>query len=43
MWSQIKKKWVRKQGEIWINEQQKEVNAEKYVKNLIEQGYNKHY
>lgn len=28
---------------MWINEQQKEVNVEKYVNNLIEQTYNKHY
>ena len=43
MWEQIKKKWVKKQGNIWINDQQKEINADKYVNSLIEQTYNKHY
>ena len=43
MWAQIKKKWVRKKGQIWINQHEKEVNADKYVNNLIEQGYMKHY
>ena len=43
MWAQIKKKWVRKKGQIWINQHEKEVNADKYVNNLIEQGYMKYY
>lgn len=43
MWQQIKKKWIRKEGNIWINDSQKEVNAEKYVNTLIEQNYGKYY
>lgn len=35
MWAQIKKKWVKKDANVWINDTQKEINAEKYVNNLI--------
>ena len=43
MMAQIKKKWVKKSGQIWINEQQKEVNAQQYVSKIIEQSYMKKY
>lgn len=43
IWAQIRKKWVKKEGAVWINEGQKEVNAEKYVDFLIEQTYMKEY
>lgn len=43
MWAQIKKKWVHKQGNIWINDQDKQINAQTYINRLVEQGYEKHY
>lgn len=43
MWEQIKKKWIRKDAVIWINDNQKEINGQKYVNNLIEQNYMKHF
>lgn len=43
MWEQIKKKWIRKDAVIWINDNQKEINGYKYVNNLIEQNYMKHF
>lgn len=43
MWEQVRRKWVRKQGDLWINQQQKEINAVRYIDNLIEQYYNKHF
>ena len=41
--SQIKKKWVRRRDNIWINDQQKEVDADKYIAKVLEQTYLKHY